>query len=280
LEYGEKVGVQMHASKEIDGASKEYAQKNTKSAFSTQRDVESNRKTYAKEAASSMTEVLSGFELSEKAQLKKAAIQFFSQNAALPLGSHFILSEGGEDSMKQLLEFILKTHDPAKQSLIHLAIGSEPSRGAEDKGVRSASFFAKYLAQNPELIQELKHRNIHFMVYDVKSGRHYGSPETYFKSNDWKSELRKFATARKEIETGEIKEKSASERTSIQARDQFEKTISEALAGITKQEGKVNLLVEKMQRSLGSASEVSARQKSGAGVDPAAAAKAATRATK
>jgi len=120
---------------------------------------------------------------------------------------HVMLTEGGEIGLKEVLEYLNNSHDSKSKALIHLGIGYDPTNPSKDKGIRGASFLAKYLSQHPEMIGELESKGVKFMVVDEKSGRHYSDIKDYLKSADWKTQLIKFSKANAEIESPEFAKK-------------------------------------------------------------------------
>ena len=219
---------------------------------------------------------------------------------------HIMLTEGGEIGLKEVLEYLNNHHKQGTKALIHLGIGYDGTNPSKDKGVRGASFLARHLALHPELIETFEKSGIKFMAVDASSGRHYSSMKEYLKSNDWKTQLLKFANAGKEIHSDEfakkkkaiadLEEKLKSETDKdkkkqvnnqigtlkgevglVENRVNSEGKIAEYIAEFSKLPAgyKGTGALEKVAKA--SASAVEANKKSGATVDPAAAAKAAAK---
>lgn len=247
----------------------------------------------------------------------KANPQSASQNplsvamAAQKAGAnvHIMLTEGGEIGLKEVLEYLNNHHKPGTKALIHLGIGYDGTNPSKDKGMRGASFLARHLALHPELIESFEKSGIKFMAVDAASGRHYSSIKEYLKSKDWKTQLRKFSNAAKEINSDEFDKKKKTiaeleeklkgendkdkkkqlnnqigtlkgEIALVENRVNSEGKIAEYVGELSKVTGykSGSGALEKVARA--SASVVEAHRKSGVTVDPAEAAKAATKGVK
>lgn len=222
---------------------------------------------------------------------------------------HVMLNEGGEIGLKEVLEYINNQHKPGQKALIHLGIGYDPTNPSKDKGIRGASFLARHLALHPELIDSLEKSGVKFMAVDATSGRHYSSIKEYLKSPDWKTQLLKFSKAGTELNSkefeakkkliAELEEKVKSETNKdkkkalnnqigtlkgeialTENRVNSETKIAEYVGELSKIKGyqSGSGALERVAKASGSAIE--ATRRSGATVDPAAAAKEAVKGVK
>ena len=256
-------------------------------------------------------EFLDGFlnHPSDVETLKKAAAQYFSKSPDKQDKMHLMLMEGSELSFKNFIKNLL-ANSSQKQILVQLGIGYEPIDSNSDKGVRGASFFAKFLAQNPELIELMEKRGIKIMAMDAKSSRHYSSITEYFKSNDWKTQLIKFKNATiendgkdhkdKKLKIGALEDslkneadlekkkriagqldKIRGEISLVESRVQSESLISKYIADLARVPGPKydKILLDKMTKASSSA-DIATIKRSGTTVDPAEAAKAAAKGVK
>lgn len=223
--------------------------------------------------------------------------------------AHIMLTEGGEIGLKEVLEYLNNHHKPGTKALVHLGIGYDGTNPTKDKGMRGASFLARHLALNPELIDTLEKSGVKFMAVDAASGRHYSSIKDYLRSADWKTQQIKFSKANIEINSDEFKkkkqsiidlEKAAKEETDKDKKKQLNNKIGALKGEVALTENRVNSeakiteyvgelskvngyksgsgSLEKVAKA--SAATVEANKKSGTTVDPAAAAKAATKGVK
>ncbi len=247
----------------------------------------------------------------------KANAQSASQNplaladAAKTAGAsvHIMLTEGGEIGLKEVLEYLNNHHKSGTKALIHLGIGYDGTNPSKDKGMRGASFLARHLALHPELIESFEKSGIKFMAVDAASGRHYSSIKEYLKSNDWKTQLLKFSNAAKEINSDEFAKKKKAiadleEKLKSETDKDKKKQINNQIGTLkgevalvenrVNSEGKIAEYVGELSKITGyksgsgalekvaraSVSTVETNRKSGITVDPAEAAKAATKGVK
>lgn len=222
---------------------------------------------------------------------------------------HIMLTEGGEIGLKEVLEYLNNQHKSGTKSLVHLGIGYDGTNPSKDKGLRGAAFLARHLALHPELIDSLEKSGVRFMAIDAASGRHYSTIKDYFKSNDWKTQLLKFSQASTEINSDEFNkkkqriaelEKAVSAETDKDKKKQLSNQIGILQGEVAlvenrvHSEAKIAQYVGELSKIVGykagsgslervakaSASAVEVHRRSGVVVDPAAAAKAATKGVK
>lgn len=222
---------------------------------------------------------------------------------------HIMLTEGGEIGLKEVLEYLNNQHKNGTKALIHLGIGYDGTNPSKDKGMRGASFLARHLALHPELIDSLEKSGVKFMAVDASSGRHYSSIKDYLKSNNWKTQLLKFSKAGTEIVSDEFNkkklkiaelEKAVATETDKDKKKQLNNQIGTLKGEVGLVENRVNSeakiaeYVGELSKVSGyksgsgslervakaSASALEANRKSGVTVDPAEAAKAATKGVK
>lgn len=222
---------------------------------------------------------------------------------------HIMLTEGGEIGLKEVLEYLNNQHKNGTKALIHLGIGYDGTNPSKDKGMRGASFLARHLALHPELIDSLEKSGVKFMAVDAASGRHYSSIKDYLKSNDWKTQLLKFSKAGIEINSDEFNkkkqkiaelEKAVASETDKDKKKQLNNQIGTLKGEVGLVENRVNSeakiaeYIGELSKVSGyksgsgslervakaSASALEANKKSGVTVDPAEAAKAATKGVK
>jgi hypothetical protein len=101
-----------------------------------------------------------------------ATLQMNTELKFIPVVDKFVvLTEGSMADLKSLMNTIANQHSAKNQLVITLGFGFNPNADASDTGVRASSALAKYLALNPELIDSLKAKGVHFLAYDKNTGK-------------------------------------------------------------------------------------------------------------
>jgi hypothetical protein len=165
------------------------------------------------------------------------------------------------------------------------------------------------LALHPELIDSLEKSGVKFMAVDATTGRHYSSIKEYLKSPDWKTQLLKFSKAGTELNGKEFEAKKKliaelEEKVKSETDKDKKKTLNNQIGTLkgeialtenrVNSEAKISEYVGELSKIKGyqsgsgalervakaSTSAIEATRKSGATVDPAAAAREAVKGVK